>query len=271
LFLSVISIGIISLFILNYVRFGNIFNFGYGGEGKRFYLVGIKRHIIPLLFSLQKGIFIYNPILLLSFLGYFTFIKFFKKEALLFLAIIIVNLCVTAMWHSWWGGLCWGPRFLVPTIPLWLFPLIFFPKDKKFLRYIVMFFILVSFLIQLISVVQREHEYYHIKENLVEAGLRSKMPADIIGSIVILKHKLVKRDNTYSVSEFGIDSDSIVDTYEWETYRGPNLWYYHLAVFYDKPIIKYLPFPFLPFIGIYLIFLLKMAKKLDKQEASIAL
>ncbi len=37
--------------------------------------------------------------------------------ATLYAAVVLTTLVQYARWWGWWGGWCWGPRFLVPTLP----------------------------------------------------------------------------------------------------------------------------------------------------------
>lgn len=228
-FLSFIIIAVCLHLLFNYMRFHNIFEFGYGVEGGMFYLSGIKNNIPKLLYYLDKGIFIYNPVLILSAAGYFVFFRYFLREAALFLSIIILNLVTTSMWHMWYGGWCWGPRFLVPVLALWLLPLYIFISKKGITRYITAIFLLASITVQLLSVFAGNLEYHLICNANNREGLRKGMPANIIGSAILLKHKLSKNDNKYKLSEFGIDSGTTVDTYASECYRGMDFWYFYLG------------------------------------------
>jgi hypothetical protein len=237
-----------SILYLNFIRFGNPLETGYGLETSAFYLTGAVRHAGNLLFSMDKGIFIYNPILLLAVFGYIKFLKSYRREAILFLCIILITLAISASFYGWEGGWCWGPRFLVPTLPLWLVPLFFLFSKKKIFLIVLSFLVILSFLIQVISVLQKTQEYHSIKYSLVSEDIRGKMPADILGSFIILKHKIFQKDNVYNLREFGINSNEWIDTGKFETFPGLNLWYCHLARFYDKPAIKYIPLLFLPFL-----------------------
>jgi len=228
-FLSFISISLGFLLVLNYLRFGDIFEFGYGKEALMFSIGGIQRNIPKLLFYLDKGIFIYNPVLILSIIGYFKFTKLFRREAILFISIIVINLLTTSMWHMWYGGWCWGPRLLVPMIAFWLLPFYIILPKRGIVRFAVVSLIVISVLIQVLSVFAGNLEYNLICDTNDKEGLRKGMPAQIIGSAIILKHKILKNDNLYKLSEFGVDSDSAVDTSASECYRGLDFWYFYLA------------------------------------------
>ncbi|MDP3790890.1 MAG: hypothetical protein Q8R38_02475 [Candidatus Omnitrophota bacterium] len=229
IFLSFILGAICFSLSLNYIRFHDIFEFGYGAEAGMFYLSGIKTNIPKLLYYLDKGIFIYNPILILSVIGYIKIFKDYRREAVFFVSIILSNLIAISMWHMWYGGWCWGPRLLVPTIFLWLFPLYIFISKKCLARYFAVILIFISIAIQILSVLSGNLEYHLICNGNNKEGLRKGMPANIIGSAILLKHKLLKNDNLYKLSEFGIDSDTLIDTSASECYRGLDFWYYYLG------------------------------------------
>jgi len=213
-FLVMASFGFFLILLLNYIRFGEFFEFGYGLEAKKFYLSGILQHSAKLLYWLDKGIFIYNPLFILGILGYYKFFKSFPKEAVFMLSIIVLNFLLTSSWYGWHGNWSWGPRYLVPTTALWLLPIFVFFNKKGMIRFILISLICVSVLIQLLSVLAGNLEYLAICNANNQEGIRKGMPAQIIGSMIILKHKLIKKDNLYTLSEFGVNSDTKVDTSE---------------------------------------------------------
>lgn len=136
----------------------------------------------------------------------------------------------------WYGGWCWGPRFLVPTLALWLLPLYFFISKKGLARYAAIFLIVISLAIQILSVLAGNVEYHLICNANNREGLRKNMPANIIGSAILLKHKLLKNDNLYKLSEFGINSDTLVDTSNSQCYKGLDFWYLYLQRACRRPV-----------------------------------
>lgn len=235
LFFLTFTIVFLSIILfLNYIRFGNIFELGYGDETSKFYLKAMPGNIFRLLFTPYKGIFIYNPILLLGILGYFKFFRVYRKESLLFLGIIMANLCFYASFYSYHGDWCWGPRYLMIALPFYLLPLFTLPRKNMVMKSILILLIITSFFIQLISVLQNEYEYLHITSGGVDAEIPQKMPPHIIGSTIILKHKLFKNNNIYNLSEFGANSNEQINTSVIEQFQGLNLWYCHLARHYKK-------------------------------------
>ncbi len=76
------------------------------------------------LFSTGKSIFLYNPVLILGLLGLPFALKRHRSFSLLCLGIIAAYLTLYGTWlrNGWLGGGVWGLRFLVPLLPLFLWP-----------------------------------------------------------------------------------------------------------------------------------------------------
>lgn len=80
-----------------------------------------------LLLSPGVGILIFTPVLALAAVGFPGFFHRFRAEAVLIAALVVVRLLFYARWWDWSGGATWGPRFLVPLIPMMLLPVAFMP------------------------------------------------------------------------------------------------------------------------------------------------
>jgi hypothetical protein len=115
--------GIVALWY-NQARFGSVLASGYGLEVSREgfgtpLLVGLFGQ----LFSSGKSIFLYAPVLVLSWSGFYFFKRKFAAEAFLFASIFIINALFYSKFISWAGDGSWGPRYLIPFIPLLLVPI----------------------------------------------------------------------------------------------------------------------------------------------------
>ncbi|MBI5929324.1 MAG: hypothetical protein HY862_08455 [Chloroflexi bacterium] len=121
-------IAVIALALHNYLRFHNLMTTGY--EGESFHLFPI-RGMFGLLFSPGKSIFLYSPPLVLSLIFWS---RLRLKNATLAWALVILAgsaLIFYGAWWAWHGGWVWGPRFLVPLVPLWCLPLGEIPTHPK--------------------------------------------------------------------------------------------------------------------------------------------
>lgn len=84
-----------------------------------------------------RGMFLYMPILLISFYGIFTFFKRPDKRYLqemilicVFFISVLFMLCIMANWHWPWGG-SFGPRHFVSCIPFLMIPIAFAYRKLK--------------------------------------------------------------------------------------------------------------------------------------------
>lgn len=67
-----------------------------------------------------KSVFLYAPPLILALFGSFPFIARHKWWALPFAGIPLLYLLVYSTAADWYGGDSWGPRYLIPAVPLLL-------------------------------------------------------------------------------------------------------------------------------------------------------
>lgn len=97
-----------------------------------------------LLIAPDKGIFIFNPIFLLSLGGIYYAWKKMTLEKGIMLSLVIVNLFFYSSWADPWGGWAFGPRYLIPSIGvLSLFVMMFLVEVRyKFLMRFLAFFLL---------------------------------------------------------------------------------------------------------------------------------
>ena len=86
------------------------------------------------LFSMQRGILPFNPILLISSLGWFFLPKENRKFFFLIGSIALSWFILMCFWKSFQGGYCWGNRLLIPILPLLVLPLAFVSLDRKLVQ-----------------------------------------------------------------------------------------------------------------------------------------
>ncbi len=109
----------------NWLRFGDMLSTGYSEEGfTTFPLVGL----VGFLVSPGKSVFLYAPPLVLSALLWPRFRRRFPDSAWLLVWLTVPPLLFYSTWWAWHGGWSWGPRFLVPLMPLWCLPLVALPR-----------------------------------------------------------------------------------------------------------------------------------------------
>jgi hypothetical protein len=104
----------------NRARYGDLLRFGYDGEGFGTPLVvGLP----GLLVSIGRGIILYSPPTVLALLAVPSLSRRGRLGVLapvmvFFAAAFTAYLSLYAAWDSFEGGWCWGPRFLLPFVPV---------------------------------------------------------------------------------------------------------------------------------------------------------
>ncbi|MEO8762253.1 MAG: hypothetical protein ABI388_11965, partial [Bacteroidia bacterium] len=101
------------------------------GEG----LELLHPHLLETFFSFRKGLFIYVPLMVFAFLGFFTsgvLIKPIKAGLILY---IIIGVYVVSCWSCWWYGSCFGNRALIPLYVGLCFPMACFFEKALFSKY----------------------------------------------------------------------------------------------------------------------------------------
>jgi hypothetical protein len=98
-----------------YFQTGHFFLYSYQGESFNFY----KPEFMNILFSYKKGLFIYTPVLLFSFLALIWFI--YNKKYYLFFTWILFFIFLTyilSSWWSWYYGCSYGLRAYIEFFPI---------------------------------------------------------------------------------------------------------------------------------------------------------
>jgi hypothetical protein len=125
----------------NYLIFKNPFALGYSHELSQDFsaihnsgLMGIHLPRPDVLFYMTchttMGIFWQSPILLLAFAGWLTAEKNprYLPEAIFSFIVILLYFVVFSGYHTWWGGLAFTPRHLIPVLPFFSIPLALLSK-----------------------------------------------------------------------------------------------------------------------------------------------
>lgn len=119
LFLALPVLGFYSINLAyNYLRTGNPFTGVYVAQGTVSFDTPLLQGLYGLLFSPGKGlVWLAPPLLLLCWSGWRRW-RTQRWEAGLVLAVFVPMLVFYAMYHFWEGGVSWGPRYLLPFVPL---------------------------------------------------------------------------------------------------------------------------------------------------------
>ncbi|MEO8288588.1 MAG: glycosyltransferase family 39 protein [Chloroflexota bacterium] len=123
------AVALIVQAVYNYVRYeplpDAIFRTGYEKEAG--FSTPLLEGLGGLLFSPGKSIFLYAPVLLLVPFGIWLMYRSRggsgKLTVVLILAETVAGFLFNALWWAWTGNFAWGPRLIMPILPLLVWPL----------------------------------------------------------------------------------------------------------------------------------------------------
>ena len=108
----------------NALRYGTPFTFGYEQEG---FTTPLLTGLYGLILSPGKGILWFAPPVVLGVIGLGVWLRGpdtgRRAEAALIAGQAAIVLGFHALWSSWEGNIAWGPRLILPIVPLLLWPL----------------------------------------------------------------------------------------------------------------------------------------------------
>lgn len=94
------------------LRDGTLIPQVYGGS----FTTPLSKGLYGLLLSHGKSLFVFNPFLLLAIPGAVAFWRRDRAVTTLLAVLVIARVLMFARWTDWFGGVAWGPRFLMPTV-----------------------------------------------------------------------------------------------------------------------------------------------------------
>jgi hypothetical protein len=124
LVVTVVAAAFAAAYLLrNHILFGNPFDFGYpataeGGKHLNSFETPVSTGLFGFLLSPGKSIFLFAPPVLLAFPGLIWLGRRDRGLAVAAALLPLVYLLFYSRYSQWEGGYCFGPRYLVPVIPL---------------------------------------------------------------------------------------------------------------------------------------------------------
>lgn len=129
-----------------------------------------------LTFSEYRGLFFVSPILLLAFVGAIVMIKkrAMMRELITIAAVFTIFLAVNACFNGWEGGFAFGPRYLLPAIPLLAIPMLF--AWRNILLIVAVISIAIQFVATAVDPTPDGGKYQHpLREHIVPAFARGEL------------------------------------------------------------------------------------------------
>ena len=110
--------GLIIWPLANQLRFGDWLGTGYSLQTETLRLAGAATRLYGLVLSPYRGLIWYVPLALAAPLGYVMLYRRRSLEGLLCAGLTLAVIGIYSLWTVWWGAVNWGPRYLVPLMPI---------------------------------------------------------------------------------------------------------------------------------------------------------
>ena len=227
-----------SILFYNYIRYESIFETGYGKESTMFSFDYFVRDFFPYVFSLERGLLIYNPLLCISFASIFCIPNKQKSFFILVYAVISIWYLTMCFWQSWHGDYSWGNRFLVPILPLLFLSFAFTAFQRTFTKIVILLLGICSLLIQFSASFTKVHEINQIQQ-FIRKDNQSHEANQVLTGINLFHHKFHSPVPKYSLNSFSLDSSKIIDLSDYNTFKGFNIWSSQLLNYFNCKTLSY--------------------------------
>jgi len=133
-------------------------NQGYSSQIFSSWLSPFPLSFLGVWLSPSKGILVYSPVFIFSFIGFFIAMKKGWKENsqyLIYFLIVIFHTLIISFWKHWYGGYSFGYRMSSDIIPYLILLLVPFVKSGLFDKYLKIFMvtIILSVLMEIFGIV----------------------------------------------------------------------------------------------------------------------
>ncbi|MBI4405058.1 MAG: hypothetical protein HY537_12920 [Deltaproteobacteria bacterium] len=177
------------------------------------------------LFAPATGLFYFNPVLCLCVLALAW--KLWRRTCTELDGCLVLSIAAMIAIHAKWlsptGGSAFGPRYLVPTVPLFFLFFIGLPLSQ-YKRPILAVFISCCFIFQLIHVSVKAEQYWTFRQKTSPKMLIPHWRANIH----FFLHKLTNQPEIYSASLANRPNKRMVNLTAHRSLEGFNFWWAHL-------------------------------------------
>lgn len=167
-------VGVGAWLAYNHVRFGNVLQHGYAADrdGLIGFGVPLASGLYGLLLSAGKSVFIYAPILLFSVAMVPRWWRERRRDLVLLFIPSILTIALNAKWWAWSGDWAWGPRLILPIVPLLALPAIdVFERSSKLPRLVFGLLVAAGVYVQVLGVSVDPYQYFRVTKPIARVTL----------------------------------------------------------------------------------------------------
>ncbi len=236
------AIGAAPLLILalgyNFVRWGSVIGSGYSRTGYQYF--GWPSVGLPgLLLSPGRGFFTYSPVLILALWGFLRFARSHRGFAQALLLIVGSYFAFHSFLTTWDGDWTWGPRHLLPVVPLVALGMLPLLEPERMRRSILVALIGISVVVQLPGLSVSYDSYFHWlpSHGYVEASSRrhhfepraAQIPVQFVQAVTMWR-ELPERLDRFSPRRAGDPYRPRLAEASAVTREVPDLWWIYFPL-----------------------------------------
>lgn len=194
------------MMMLNKIRYGSLFDTGYGTE-QFLFTTPLITGLAGLLLSPSKSMFLFSPLTVICTIALPRLFRRWGDVAAVLVGLVVLPLLFYAKWHDWHGGWSWGPRLIVPSIILLHLSFaecIIWCKTNRAVKYVVVVSAVAGCMINIPGSLVWYQQIYHFHQDYTSVARSHPAIA-----LKLLVNKVHDRDEVYSCSDYGLDCKSV--------------------------------------------------------------
>jgi hypothetical protein len=183
--------GALAFLLYNQARYGSPLVLGYdiGRDGSIGFGTPLLAGLHGLLFSPGKSVFLYAPLLLLAVPGALRMARERRRELYVLALPVLFTLLAAARWWAWSGDVAWGPRLLVPVLPLAFVPALFaLPGPSRVRRALFAALCALGLYVGFLGVAFRPFQYVAVAQEATRVTLGKGDPGKMRDVPITLHH-----------------------------------------------------------------------------------
>lgn len=175
----------------NSLRFGDVLEQGYADDRTRLIGFGTPLYVglHMLLLSPGKSIFLYAPLLVVALWGVRTMVRQHRGTTYFAGGLFAFLLVTMSMWWAGHGDWGWGPRLVVPAMPLlFVFLLPVLTRDEAWRRTAVGCAAALGFVVNLLGIVIDHSHYLWVVSRVTQRGIFLGQSASMLRDDLAIAH-----------------------------------------------------------------------------------
>ncbi|MFI5309553.1 MAG: hypothetical protein ACHQ53_19510, partial [Polyangiales bacterium] len=182
--------GAIAWLAYNHARYGSVLAQGYttGRDGAIGFDVPLLSGLYGLLLSSGKSVFLYSPLLVAAMCGVGGMWRERRRDLWLIAIPTLGTLLAVSKWWAWSGDWAWGPRLLLPVVPLACLPALRLLERRGVTRVIVLALCAAGFYVQVLAVAIAPSRFIEVTDRAASTAIGNPKHPETVRDELLALH-----------------------------------------------------------------------------------